>query len=427
VQSAKNVNLTGKTLDQRYAVQEHIGTGAHGDVYKAEDLSHKYRVALKVLASSMDTEKSRERWRHGAETAAHLAHPNIVRLYSFSVTADNIPYYVMDCVNGENLSDLLREKGSISEELCISIFSQVCDALQHAHAKGVVHRNLKPSNIMLIAGPNDSYMVKIADFGLAKARGEKETRQSLAKKGELLGNPNYMSPEQCTGGQIDERADIYAASCLLYECLTGQTPFAGSNSLEIMTQHTTGYSPELAAVAPALPHVGQLSTIVRRGMEKDPAKRYQAAGEMSHDLNLIKEAPEPEWNERAIATRPPVVMERKVTPVAPSFDVLKPLLIACAAILALVIISGASLAVIALTDADIKPLIRYKIAVQEIMFAPNDQRLIRNLNYMTDSLKAEGKYADAWTYKEKVLKAAKPPANIADRDQNPEMSRDSDH
>jgi serine/threonine protein kinase len=412
VEPGRGVELLGRTLDQRYLVQELIGSGANSSVYRAEDLSRKYHVAVKVMSGSLADEKSRERCRHGAETAGSLAHPNIVRLYSFNVTSDDLPYFVLDCVQGENLGDVLRRQGALSEALCISTFIQVCDALEHAHAKGVVHRNLKPSNIMVIAAPGDTFMVKIADFGLAKARGEKETRQSLAKKGELLGNPLYMSPEQCTGGKIDERADIYAAACLLFECLTGKPPYAGINSFEIMSKHMSETPPDLKQVAPQVKYANQLNTILGRALAKDAGHRYQSAGEMSHDLNLILEAPEAEWMERAVAMRPVVVSKpRSSEDSALTFDVFKPLLIGCSILLLLVVLAGTGLVAIAITDADFKPLMRYKIAVQEVILAPNDERLIRNLNYMTDYYKSRGDYADAWKYKEKVLKAVQPASN----------------
>lgn len=412
MKSARPDPLVGKTLDQRYLVEELIGSGTNSSVYRAEDLQRKYSVAIKVLTGSFSDEKARERCRHGAETASSLAHPNIVRLYSFNVTADNVAYFVLDCVQGNNLSDVLQEKGSLSEPLCISVFTQVCDALEHAHAKGVVHRNLKPANIMLIAAPNDTYMVKVADFGLAKARGEKETRQSLAKKGELLGNPLYMSPEQCTGGTIDERADIYAAGCLLFECLTGKPPFGGINSFEIMNKQLSDAPPDLTVAAPHVKYAAQLNKILQRALAKKAADRYQSAGEMSHDLNLILEVGEAEWNERAVAMKPPIPVKRhhaSETPAAPPVDLMRPLLIGCTATFLVVLLAAGSMVAIAVTDADIKPLMRYKILVQEAILPANDERLIRNLNYMTDYYKSKGNYADAWKYKEKVLKAVQPP------------------
>lgn len=410
---SKGNSLVGTVLDQRYQLQEIIGSGANATIYRAEDLTRKYAVAVKVLTGAAADNKSKERFKHGAEIASSLAHPNIVRLYSFNVTSDGARYCVMDCVKGKNLHDLLKEKERLSESACISIFGQVCDALEHAHAKGVVHRNLKPSNVVIISGPGENYMVKIADFGLAKVRGEKETRQSLAKKGEFVGNVLYMSPEQCTGGKIDGRADIYAATCLLYECLVGQPPHTGANSFEVMTRHLNEAPAKLPENLDYIKHTRQLNAILERGLAKKPEDRYQSAGEMSHDLNLINEVPEGEWDERAVALRPvraSAIHLAQPEPAATGSLVWRAVFITCVALLVLLAVISAGLVGIAVSDADIKPLLRYKIAVQEVILPANDARLIRNLNYMTEYYKSQGRYADAWKYKEKLLKAVRPAA-----------------
>jgi serine/threonine-protein kinase len=408
VQSPKATSLVGSILDQRYQLQEIIGSGANATIYRAEDLSRKYAVAVKVLTGAAADSKSKERFRHGAEVASALAHPNIVRLYSFNVTAEGARYCVMDCVKGKNLADILKENGRLSEAACISIFGQVCDALEHAHAKGVVHRNLKPSNIMLIDGPGDSYIVKIADFGLAKARGEKETRQSLAKKGEFVGNALYMSPEQCSGGKIDGRSDIYAVACLLYQCLVGQPPYGGANPFEVMNKHLNDPPVQLPADLDAVEHVSFFNAILARGLTKRVDGRYQSAGEMSHDLNLILEVPESEWEARAVAMRP--VSASAIQAAVPestsaTSSVFRATFFVCFGLLALLLVAGGCLVAVALTDADIKPLLRYKIAVQEIILPANDPRLIRNLTDMTEYLKSQGRYADAYQYNAKLPKA----------------------
>jgi serine/threonine protein kinase len=406
--------LVGNILDHRYQLQEIIGSGANATIYRAEDLSRKYAVAVKVLTGAAADNKSKERFKHGAEVASALAHPNIVRLYSFNVTPEGARYCVMDCVKGKNLGDVLKEGGHLSEAACISIFGQVCDALEHAHAKGVVHRNLKPSNIMLMTGPGDTYMVKIADFGLAKARGEKETRQSLAKKGEFVGNALYMSPEQCSGGQIDGRSDIYAVACLIYECLAGQAPYAGANPFEVMNKHLHDPQAQLPADTDAVQHVRSFNAILTRGLEKQLDGRYQSAGEMSHDLNLIQEVPDHEWAARAVAMRPVsasailAAVPESTTTSATSL-LLRATFFLCFGLLALLLVVGGFMVAIAYADADIKPLLRYKIAVQEMILPANDPRLIRNLNDMTEYLKSQGRYADAYQYNAKAQKAVQSP------------------
>lgn len=402
---APNDSLIGTTIDQRFKVLALVGQGKSGTVYRGEDLSRNYTVALKFLEERID-DKSKERFKHGVETASVLTHPSIVRLFSFHLTADSRPYFVMDCVSGQNLGEMLAQVGKLPERQTINIFTQICDALDYAHAKAVVHRNLKPSNIMLISGPGDTFMVKIADFGVAKSVGEKETRQSLARKGEMLGNPLYMSPEQCTGAKIDGRSDVYAAGSLLHECLTGTPPFKGANSFDVMHKHLNEPVPPLPA---GMKYGTQLQAILTRALAKKSDERYQDAGDMSRDLNLIFEVSPEEWCTQAICMRPVELKPQKPTvktrqPFNP-MDLVKPALIVVGT---LVVFIG-SLIALALVDPNVPALAKYKVAVQEVILPPKDPRLLKNLNYMSDYYKSKGMYPEAWAYKEKLLRATQPP------------------
>lgn len=401
--------LVGTTIDQRFKVQGIVGTGKSSTVYRAEDLSRQYTVALKFLNEKID-DKGKERFKHGIEKATTLTHPSIVRLFSFHTTADGRPYFVMDCVAGTNLAEILQQQGQLSEKQSINVFTQVCDALDYAHAKGVVHRNLKPTNVMLIPAPGDSFIVKIADFGVAKGIGEKETRQSLARKGEMLGNPMYMAPEQCNGAKMDGRSDIYAAGCLLFECLTGFPPFQGANSFDVMTKHLNDAVPDLAPLVPGLRAHEQLTAILARSLAKKPEERYQDAGDMSRDLNLIRETGTiEEWNAQAICMKPVELKPAKVQTVAtPPFnpmELVKPLAIAGGTLVAFI----GGLVGLAIADPDVPSLTKYKVAVQEVILPAKDPRLLKNLNYMTDFYKKQGKYAEAWAYKEKIIRATEVP------------------
>jgi serine/threonine protein kinase len=398
-----NDALIGTTIDQRFKVQGFVGAGKSGSVYRAEDLSRQYQVALKFLQERVD-EKMKERFRHGADMASVLTHPNIVRLYSFNTTADSQAFFVMDIVSGENLGNLLGKIGKLTGSQVINVFSQICDALDYAHAKGVVHRNLKPNNIILIPAPSDTYVVKIADFGVSKGIGEKETRQSLARKGEMLGNPLYMSPEQCTGAKIDGRADIYAAGCLMYEALTGNPPYSGATSFDVMNKHLHDPVPTV----PESKRSSQLQAILNRAMAKKPEERYQEAGEMSRDLNLMNEAPLEDWNTQAYAMRavevkqPKVVATKERAPFDP-MTIVKPLLIVVATLAVFI----GSLIALAFVDPDIPSLMKYKVAVQELVLSEKDPRLLKNLEFMANFEKSQHRYAEAWRYREK-LERAKP-------------------
>ncbi len=404
----QNDPLIGTTVDQRFKVLAFVGSGQNGSaVYRAEDLTRSYTVGLKFLQERVD-DKMKERFRHGVETASVLTHPNIVRMYSFHTTADSRPYFVTDSVQGRNLAELLGQSGPMSEQQAINVFSQICDALDYAHAKGVVHRNLKPSKIMLLAAPAETFIVKIADFGVSKGIGERETRQSLARKGEMLGNPSYMSPEQCTGQKMDGRSDIYAAGCLLFESMTGQAPFKAGNSFDVMNKHLNDPVPSLSAALPNLKFSKQLNSILARAMAKKPDERYQESGEMSRDLSLLNEVGVEDWAAQAICMKPVELKPQKFAGKSSKFrplDLVKPLLIVVGTLAVFI----AGLVGLALTDPDLPALAKYKVAVQEMILSPTDPRLLKNLNYMSDYYKSQRMYAEAWQYKEKVLKATQPP------------------
>lgn len=400
--------LIGSTIDQRFKVQGFVGAGKSGAVYRAEDLSRQYQVALKFLQERVD-EKMKERFKHGAEMASVLTHPNIVRLYSFNTTADSRPYFVMDIVSGENMTDVLKKNGKLTERQAINVFSQICDALDYAHAKGVVHRNLKPSNFLCIPAPSEMFVVKIADFGVSKGVGEKETRQSLARKGEMLGNPLYMSPEQCTGAKMDGRSDIYAAGCLLYEGLTGNPPYSAATSFEVMNKHLTEPTP----LIPEGKRSQQLQAILNRAMAKKTDDRYQEAGEMSRDLSLINEVPYEEWAAQAYCMRPPEPKPQKAgtaahgaqrKPFNPA-ELIKPALVAIGTLAVFI----GSLVAFALADPNVPSLAKYKVAVQELLLPAKDPRLLKNLEMLAEHHKRQGQYAEAWEYKKKYLQATQPP------------------
>ncbi len=403
----QNDPLIGTTVDQRFKVLAFVGKGQNGSaVYRAEDLTRSYTVGLKFLQDRVD-DKMKERFRHGVETASVLTHPNIVRMYSFHTTADSRPYFVTDSVQGRNLGELLGQSGAMSEQQAIGVFSQICDALDYAHAKGVVHRNLKPSKIMLLAAPADTFIVKIADFGVSKGIGERETRQSLARKGQMLGNPFYMSPEQCMGQKMDGRSDVYAAGCLLFESLTGQAPFKAANSFDVMNKHINDPIPTLSGAPANLKFSRQLNFILSRAMAKKPDERYQESGEMSRDLSLLNEVSADDWRAQAICMKPVQLKPQKFSGNSSKFqalDLVKPLAI----VVGTLVVFIAGLVGLALADPDVPAIAKYKVAVQEMVLSPTDPRLLKNFNYMMDYYKSQRMYAEAWQFKAKLLKANPP-------------------
>jgi len=404
--------LLGTTLEGRYEIESLIGKGSMSAVYKANDLKLNYAVAVKQLMGNPGDEPALQRFRRGAEAASRLAHPNVVRIYAFSVTPEGHPYLVMDLVQGVTLAELLTKQQKLDPDRAVNLCTQICDALEHSHGKSVVHRNLKPSNVMLI-GSTEDQIVKVLDFGQAKAVGDKDTFNKLSKKGETLGAPQYMSPEQCTGQTIDGRADVYAIGCILYQMLTGKPVFEGTNAFEVMAKQVNEATPKLADAEPDLKNLEQLEAIIARAVEKKPEHRYQSTGEMRHDLALINEVPLEEWKSRAVALKSPeqfqqpviLASEKKTETTKTRMNYVKPLLVGSAVLMVPVV----GLLILALADLQIPQLTTWKLAVQEAILAPDDPRLLKTLTYMTDYYKAQGRYHEAWAFKSKIIKATEKP------------------
>lgn len=227
----------GQILSQRYQLLELLGVGGMGAVYKARDCQMDRFVAIKMLLQDIDEDDLMiNRFMREAKAFSKINHPNVVQLIDFNTANDGLPYLVMEYVQGISLADLITRKGQIGVINSVDIFTQVCDGLSVAHEQGLVHRDLKPSNIMLIESDEEKDIVKVLDFGLAKNPYEQTESQKLTQTGEVMGSPVYMSPEQCFGGQLDARSDIYSLAVVIYESLTGKLPLLGNNVAETIAR-----------------------------------------------------------------------------------------------------------------------------------------------------------------------------------------------
>ncbi|HEY9868924.1 MAG TPA: serine/threonine-protein kinase, partial [Candidatus Obscuribacterales bacterium] len=214
-----------------------------------------------------------------------LEHPNVVQVHDSGITEDGRPYLVMSYIEGRSLGEILEEEDRLEPERAIRIFSQVCDALAHAHHKGVVHRDLKPNNIMLVKTEASTDVVKIVDFGIAKLVAPDGTdTQTLTRTGETFGSPWYMSPEQCLAQRLDSRSDIYSLGCVMYHALTGKPPLAGESAFETMTFHVSKKPRPFKSVRPDLGVQPELERVVRVAMEKIPEERWQSMTEFRDQL-----------------------------------------------------------------------------------------------------------------------------------------------
>ena len=226
-------------LKGKYEFIQVIGAGGAGVIYKAKQNPLNRIVAIKMVHSHIVSPTSLMRFEKEAKTISTLNHPNIIAIHDFGVSEDEQPYMVMDYIEGIPLSDYIKQNERLSLEETMDFAAQICDGLSHAHRKGILHRDLKPNNLMLLPLENGSYHVKILDFGLAKILhgDEEDERDHLTKTGETVGTPAYMSPEQVMGKGLDQRTDVYSLGCVIYHCLTGEPPFLGETKMETMLMH----------------------------------------------------------------------------------------------------------------------------------------------------------------------------------------------
>jgi serine/threonine protein kinase len=265
-------------LRDRYSIERELGRGGMATVYLARDLKHGRLVALKVLRPGLVTAVASERFLREVQIAARLAHPHILPLLD-SGAANAWPYFTMPFAEGETLrARLVREK-QLSFEDGLRIACEVADALQYAHAQGVVHRDIKPENILIEVGH-----AVVSDFGIARAVTAAASEQ-LTEAGLAIGTPAYMSPEQATAAaQVDGRSDIYSLGCVVYEMIAGHPPFLGDTAREVLARHAIDPVPPLRAARPGTP--AQVEEAVARALAKAPADRFSTAGGFAHALRV---------------------------------------------------------------------------------------------------------------------------------------------
>lgn len=291
--SVKPDPYVGTSIADRFDIISLIGSGGMGNVYKARQHSIDRFVAIKILHTDRTTKPTGlRRFQQEAKTASNLSHENIVNVFDFGVLPDNVPYLVMEYVEGQSLYEVLKD-GPLSIDRTINIFSQACDALAHAHQKGVVHRDIKPSNIMLVKTDTKYDVVKVLDFGIAKIlTPHDESEPSITVTGEVFGSPHYMSPEQCTGKPFDARSDIYSLGCVVYEAITGRPPVSGENVLETIFKHSSDTPQSFAKVRPEVVIPQQLEAIVFKALEKNPENRFQSMIAFKRNLEFATSFPD---------------------------------------------------------------------------------------------------------------------------------------
>ena len=288
----------------RYVVIGELGQGAMGVVYKAKDPLIDRVVAIKTINLGLATDEKEEyegRFYQEAKAAGRLNHPNIVTIYDVGKSGD-VAYIAMEFLEGRELRDVLKEGTLLPVEQVLNIVAQVAEGLAYAHAHDIIHRDVKPSNIMVIRDGN----VKITDFGIARMASSSVRTQT----GMVLGSPKYMSPEQVMGKTIDQRSDIFSLGVMLYEMLTGQAPFDGENVNAIMYQTLNALTPPPSTLNPSVPEM--VNFIVAKALAKKVEDRYQNAKDFADDLRTCCDAM-PRAGQQVDISKAPVGVERKLS------------------------------------------------------------------------------------------------------------------
>ena len=292
VQTGVRELTTGSTFAGRYQIIEELGKGGMGRVYKVFDTKIKEKIALKLIKPGIASDRETiERFSNELRLSRRIGHRNVCKMFDIG-EAEGAHFITMEYVHGEDLKSMIRMSGSLSIGMVLSVGKQICDGLAEAHSLGVVHRDLKPQNIMIDKGGN----AKIMDFGIARSVKDK----GITGAGVMIGTPEYMSPEQAEAKEVDQRSDIYSLGVVLYEMATSQVPFIGETALSIAMKHKGEIPKNPKQFNPHIPD--DLSGVILKCLEKDKARRYQNAPEVRAELEKI---------EKGIPTTERVVPERK--------------------------------------------------------------------------------------------------------------------
>ncbi|QRK06006.1 serine/threonine protein kinase [Archangium violaceum] len=276
-------------MQERYRILQRLAAGGMGVVYRGERLELGRAVAIKFLHSWMAADESfQRRFQIEAQAMSRLSHPCCVPVIDHGVH-EGAPFMVMEFVTGQTLRALLREGGPLPVKRALGLVRQVLAGLAHAHAQGIVHRDIKPDNILLTEAIGLGDQVRILDFGLAKLR---DTVSGLTT-GLAVGTPSYMAPEQIRAGEIDARTDLYSVGVLLFELLTGAKPFNGERAAEVMSQHQVAPPPSLSSIRPEAGFSQELEAAVRKAMAKQPGDRFQSATDFAATLEALPDASAP--------------------------------------------------------------------------------------------------------------------------------------
>ncbi len=281
VKQATAADLIGTRVGHAYVITGVLGVGGMGNVFRASQETIGRDVAIKFLPVEIATDATAvQRLGREAKALGLLNHPGIVTTFDFGFTEKREPYLVLELVEGKSLQTILDQDKRLETVRALQIFVQICEAMSYAHSQGIIHRDLKPLNIMI--GIREQFeFAKILDFGIVKLTSEV---QQLTKSGEIWGSPFYMSPEQCTGGMVDNRSDIYSLGVVMFRCLTGEVPHRGASFPETIARKLSEYPPSFESIAPGLNLPEKLEALVLKCLQKQPDERFASMQELRTEL-----------------------------------------------------------------------------------------------------------------------------------------------
>jgi eukaryotic-like serine/threonine-protein kinase len=285
--SLTQASLIGCTIADRYIVESEIGSGALGKVYLARHKVLERKVAIKVLFEDLQgNENSFLRFQREAQAASSLNHPNIVTIFDFGLQDNSYPFLIMDYLQGENLKDIIQKTGKLPLHRAFPILIQTAEALGHAHDHGILHRDIKPDNIILLQSNVRRDLVKIVDFGIAKRINERKN-EKLTMDGQVVGTPAFMSPEQILNAPLDARSDIYSFGILAFNLVTGVLPIIGRTPVETMSGHVSNEPMTLAQACPGVTFPMSLQEILSKMMKKYPDQRHKSMHDVCAELEWL--------------------------------------------------------------------------------------------------------------------------------------------
>lgn len=303
LRSAGGADLVGSVIGGNYHIKKKLGEGGMGAVYLGEHVKMSRKSAIKVMTQSMAHDPDAiARFNREATNAARINHPNVCAIYDFGETSDGLIFLAMEFIEGGSLTDIIEKEGALPPQRAARILLQTAEALQAAHDLGIVHRDLKPDNIMITRGRNGAEVVKVVDFGIAKAMSGEEG-QKVTKTGLVVGTPEYMSPEQLSGDKLDGRSDIYSLALVFFRMLTGTLPFQADSAQETMIKRLTDDPLKLGEAMPGSAFPARLQDIMDRALARMPSERYASAAEFGRDVMGVVESMGPAGSTGEAATQ----------------------------------------------------------------------------------------------------------------------------